>query len=228
MRRIPVPRVTQTATDIPVLHYGVPPPPRHRTIVRPCENGLEISDPQLPLWRLLLEHWLYLLIYLWIGVCLVGSSFLLTEFRSQPMLLNVILAGLISMAAFSLTFYTIGLWHCWRRPTSVRIQDGTLFITCGLGSRPAIRHWPVADVARVVSSHDVPSTLTIYSIIVYFKTTRRITVLHCRNKHEGRWVVGLLEHAMVQYPAPEVLPDVANCDPPYVSPNPQPGVSYIL
>jgi hypothetical protein len=208
----------------PVLSYGCPPPPRHRTIVRACDNGLEIADPPFSLTRILLEQWMYLFLYLWNLLGLAVLLLISVSLRREPLVL-IVLAFPILLVGAALVFYPLGIWYRWQRPETVRIQEGILFLTTGRGARRTTRQWPVSEISRLLSTHESLTIPTIGSVIIFFRSGKRFAVLHCRNKHETKWVVGLLEHAMVQYPAPPPMTD--HCDPAHNSPNPATAVSYI-
>jgi hypothetical protein len=118
----------------------------------------------------------------------------------------------------------VGIWYRWRRPETIRIQDGIVFLTTGRGDRRTTRQWPVSEIDRLLSTHESLTIPTIGSVIIFFRSGKRFAVLHCRNKHETKWVVGLLEHAMVHYPAP--APQLQRCDPAQTPPNPVTALSY--
>jgi hypothetical protein len=163
-----------------------------------------------------------LILYVWNAAGLAVLVLISISLRREPVVL-IVLAFPILLVSAALVFYPVGIWYRWRRPETVRIQDGFLFVTTGRDTRRTTRQWPISDVARLLSTHESLTTPTIGSVIIYFRSGRRFAVLHCRNKHETKWVVGLLEHAMVQYPPRE--PD--HCDPAHNPPNPARDVSYI-
>jgi hypothetical protein len=52
------------------------------------------------------------------------------------------------------------------------------------------------DIASITSVHDEYLYISACSILIRFRDGTRVSVLYCKNRHESRWIVQMLRHAI--------------------------------